>query len=174
MKRLFYSTFAILFSIFLLSCDTNDIITGGNNDNIKDNYTVDSNIASLSSELFNTSWTYIRTNHYESNGSFLHSSYGPSINRTYTFTDDIYSDNRYVLLVNGLSGSTYWYIDNYGLRCYAIGYAYDTDMSSSDIGGWVVSGGNISSGKITKHTRSELIIKVDQGSRYVEHIFKVY
>lgn len=168
MRKLFT---CIVFVLSLAACNSDDGIIGGNkpNNNTEETYTVDAHIESLSSILFGTSWRYQYRNQYYSDGSYERIS-GDDYSYTYTFTDKLYKDNKYKLLVNGeyVDGCN-WYIDNDGLSYYALPYGYANGMSAFETGGWLVSGGSVD-GEIRTLTSSELIVRKDYGSSGFEDL----
>lgn len=121
-------------------------------------YTVDAYIESKSSILFGTSWRYQHTNQYDENGNYERTS-GKDFNFTYTFTNELYHDNLYKLLVNGQDQGCSWCIDNNGLQYYALNYGYANGMSAQEVGGWSSSGGSVYDGEIRTLTSSELIVR---------------
>lgn len=157
MRKSFFAIFLTMLSVGFVSCNENDEVFS---DGDKNEYTVDTEIQILSSELFNTSWTYKYTESY-TNGklSRYNSNYGNRF--TFTFTDDINDNNEYKLLVNGVSANyLLWYIDKDGLYYHATNYGYiNANMTALEVGGWLVNGGVVMDGHIYKHTDSELIIR---------------
>lgn len=138
---------------------------------------IDPKIEALSSELFNTSWTYQYTEFYNNNnGSYSHSNYEFQNAFTYTFSDDIYGNNLYQLVVNGYSDvNCYWCIDENGLDYSATQFGFDIlGMSSSEVAAWGACGGATFDTNIYTHTASKLVLRnyYDDGIKYVQHVFK--
>ena len=139
-------------------------------------YTIDDNVKSMSSKLFNTSWTYQYSEFY--NKDIVIYSHTISIfdNKfTFTFSNEIFSNNEYKLIVNGNSDAAcWWHIDEDGVDYSATDYGYRiANMTSSDVGGWSACGGCIFDGYISTQTNSKLIIKdfYADGIKYVQHIY---
>lgn len=160
-KWLLLMSFALCFT----SCEKDE-----SNNSTEKTYTVDAYIESKSSILFGTSWRYQQTNQYDENGNYKRTS-GKDFNFTYTFTNELYRDNLYKLLVNGQDQGCSWCIDNNGLQYYALPYGYANGMPAQEVGGWLVSGGSVDDGEIRTLTSSELIVRDVEFHGYDDHIF---
>lgn len=168
--------FLLVGTALFASCDKNDDDEPDNSGNKTDNqYTVDPEIEAMSSRLFNTSWTYQSSDYYDDNGRYSDSRTEFADKFTFTFSDKLWSNNRYLLIVNGDSNSLcYWYIDDDGLSYTSSMYLYSIQLSASDVGSWIRSGGAVFGGYIYTLTNSKLIIKdyYSNGINYVQHSFK--
>lgn len=161
-KWLLLMSFALCFT----SCGKDE-----SNNSTEKTYTVDAYIESKSSILFGTSWRYQHTNQYDENGNYERTS-GKDFNFTYTFTNELYGDNLYKLLVNGQDEGCSWCIDNNGLQYYALPYGYANGINGQKAGAWLVSGGFIYKGEIRTLTSSEMIVReTDSFGGYDEHIY---
>lgn len=139
-------------------------------------YTIDDNVKSLSSQLFNTNWTYQYSEFYnKDNGRYSHTSSDYANKFTFTFSNEIFSNNEYKLIVNGNSDAAcWWHIDEDGVDYSATDYGYRfANMTAADVGGWSACGGCVFDGYISTQTNSKLILKdfYTDGIRYVQHIY---
>lgn len=139
-------------------------------------YTIDDNVKSLSSKLFNTSWTYQYSEFYnKDNGRYSHTNSDFANKFTFTFSNEIFSNNEYKLIVNGNSDAAcWWHIDEDGVDYSATDYGYRiANMTATDVGGWSACGGCIFDGYISTQTNSKLILKdfYTDGIKYVQHIY---
>lgn len=139
-------------------------------------YTIDDNVKSLSSKLFNTSWTYQYSEFYnKDNGRYSHTNSDFANKFTFTFSNEIFSNNEYKLIVNGYSDAAcWWHIDENGVDYSATDYGYRiANMTATDVGGWSTCGGCIFDGYISTQTNSKLILKdfYTDGIKYVQHIY---
>lgn len=139
-------------------------------------YTIDDNVKSLSSRLFNTSWTYQYSEFYnKENGRYSHTNSDFANKFTFTFSNEVFSNNEYKLIVNGNSDAAcWWHIDEDGVDYSATDYGYRfANMTASDVGGWSACGGCIFDGYISTQTNSKLILKdfYTDGIKYVQHIY---
>lgn len=165
--------FLLLNILFLVACGDQE----GISDNTSENqYTIDDNIKSLSSQLFNTTWTYQYSEFYnKENGRYSHSNFDFTNKFTFTFSNEIFCNNEYKLLVNGnYDAACWWHIDECGVDYSATDYGYRfTNMTSVDVGRWSANGGSIFDGYISMHTNSKLILKdfYSDGIKYVQHIY---
>lgn len=166
----------VLVGVFsLVSCsgdDSADILdnTSGNQ------YTIDDNIKSLSSKLFNTSWTYQYSEFYnKDNGRYSHTNSDYANKFTFTFSNEVFSNNEYKLIVNGNSDAAcWWHIDEDGVDYSAIDYGYRfANMTATDVGGWSACGGCILNGHISMHPNLRLILKdfYTDGIKYIQHFY---
>lgn len=139
-------------------------------------YTIDDNVKSLSSKLFNTSWTYQYSEFYnKDNGRYSHTNSDFANKFTFTFSNEIFSNNEYKLIVNGNSDAAcWWHIDEDGVDYSATDYGYRiANMTATDVGGWSACGGCIFDGYLSTQTNSKLILKdfYTDGIKYVQHIY---
>lgn len=154
----------------LASCSSDDDISSGSN------YTIDPEIEAMSSKLFNTSWTYQYSEFYnKDNGNYGYTNAKFANRFTFTFSDDVFANNTYRLIVNGntLAGC-WWCIDSNGLDYSATDYGYRfANMSAKEVGSWSACGGSIFDGKIVTLTSSKLVVKdyYSDGVQYVKHVF---
>ena len=162
-----------LFSISFVSCSIND--EDLSNDSSNNQYTIDDDIQSLSSELLNTSWTYQYSDFYNNNnGRYSHTNSEFANRFTFTFSDEILSNNMYRLIVNGNSDEVcWWLIDDSGVDYSASQYGYKIGMTASEIGAWSTCGGCIFDGDISTHTSQKLILKdyYSDGIKYIQHVY---
>ncbi|MBE6305937.1 MAG: fibronectin type III domain-containing protein [Bacteroidales bacterium] len=145
-------------------------------ENPENQQAIDDNIKSLSSKLFNTSWTYQYSEFYnKDNGRYSHTNSDYANKFTFTFSNEVFSNNEYRLIVNGNSNAAcWWHIDENGVDYSATDYGYRfANMTAADVGGWSTCGGCIFDGYITTHTNSKLILKefYSDGIKYVQHIY---
>ena len=107
MKKKYLAIFMVILCGFV-SCsdDSEDIL-----DMAPENqYTIDDNVKSLSSKLFNTSWTYQYSEFYnKDNGRYSHTNSDFANKFTFTFSNEIFSNNEYKLIVNGNSDAACWW-----------------------------------------------------------------
>lgn len=147
------------------------------NDTLQENsYTIDPEIEALSSMLFNTSWTYQYSAFYnKDNGNYRYTNTEFANKFTFTFSNEVISNNSYRLIVNGNKASAAcWCIDSNGLDYSATDYGLRfANMSTKEAGNWSALGGSIFDGKIVSLTDSELIVKdyYSDGINYVKHVF---
>ena len=173
MKKKYLAIFMVILCGFV-SCsdDSEDIL-----DMAPENqYTIDDNVKSLSSKLFNTSWTYQYSEFYnKDNGRYSHTNSDFANKFTFTFSNEIFSNNKYKLIVNGNSDAAcWWHIDEDGVDYSATDYGYRiANMTATDVGGWSACGGCIFDGYISTQTNSKLILKdfYTDGIKYVQHIY---
>ena len=142
----------------------------------ENHYKIDDNVKSLSSRLFNTSWTYQYSEFYnKENGRYSHTNCDFANKFTFTFSNEVFSNNEYKLIVNGNSDAAcWWHIDEDGVDYSATDYGYRfANMTASDVGGWSACGGCIFDGYISTQTNSKLILKdfYTDGIKYVQHIY---
>lgn len=156
-------------SVLLASCSKDDDTSSENK------FTIEPEIESMSSRLFNTSWVYQYSEFYNKyNGGYSHTSTDYANKFTFTFSNKAYNTNQYQLIVNGnTSAACWWCIDSNGLDLSSTDYCYRfSNMSASEVGGWSACGGTVFDGQITL-TNSKLIVKdyyID-GINYVKHVF---
>lgn len=173
MKKKYLAIFMVILCGFV-SCsdDSEDIL-----DMAPENqYTIDDNVKSLSSKLFNTSWTYQYSEFYnKDNGRYSHTNSDFANKFTFTFSNEIFSNNEYKLIVNGNSDAAcWWHIDEDGVDYSATDYGYRiANMTATDVGRWSACGGCIFDGYISTQTNSKLILKdfYTDGIKYVQHIY---
>lgn len=138
-------------------------------------YKIDDNVKSLSSKLINTSWTYQYSEFYDNeNGRYSHSNWDFANKFTFTFSNEIYSNNNYKLIVNGNSdASCWWHIDENGVEYCATDYGHIINMTAFDIGRWSANGGCIFEGCISTQTISKLVLRdyYSDGIKYVQHFY---
>ena len=173
MKKKWLAIFVTISCGFVACSDGSDDFL----DNTPENqYTIDDNIKYLSSELFNTSWTYQYSEFYnKDNGRYSHTDSDFANEFTFTFSNEVFSNNEYKLIVNGNSDAAcWWHIDEDGVDYSATDYGYRfANMTNSDVGAWSACGGSIFDGYISLHTSSKLILKdfYADGIKYVQHIY---
>lgn len=153
---------------------------GGNEDYLdnssENQYIVDAEIESLSSQLFNTCWSYQYSEFYNNdNGRYSHTNSDFANMFTFTFSNEILGNNRYKLFVNGNSDTeACWWIDENGVNYSATDYGYQiANMTAFEVGAWSACGGCIFDGCISTHTNSRLILKdyYSDGIKYVQHVY---
>lgn len=173
MKKKWLAIFVTISCGFVACSDGSDDIL----DNTPENqYTIDDNIKYLSSELFNTSWTYQYTEFYnEDNGRYSRTDSDFANEFTFTFSNEVLCNNEYKLIVNGNSDAfCWWHIDEDGVDYCATDYGYKSDnMTLRDVAAWSVCGGHVRDGYISLHTSSKLILKEfdPDGINYIQHIY---
>lgn len=173
MKKEYLIIFMVILCGFVSCSDGNDDVSDITPEN---QYKIDDNVKYLSSKLFNTSWTYQYSEFYNNeNGRYSHTNYDFANRFTFTFSNEIYGNNNYKLIVNGHSDAIcWWHIDENGVDYNAINYGYlIANMTSYDVGGWMACGGCIFDGYISTQTSSKLVLKdlYSDGIKYVQHIF---
>lgn len=154
-------------ALIFISCNDNNPLGNENGDDLS---MIDEEIARLSSPLFNTTWKHSRTEHYNKQGNYSHTTYSP-IDCSITFSD-IVLGNTYLLKVNGEDWHpTYWYVDRNGLTYSASLYGYDIGLDDWTVGAWSVSGGFCGDAKILKRTKTQLVLKemYSDGINYILH-----
>ncbi len=166
---LWYLTFSFILMSFS-SCDKD----GENIEDPQDEQpTVDENIASLSSKLFNTSWTYQYSNIYV-DGEFSSTNDVFKGRVTFTFSNKVKFNNYYCLYINGYNTPSYagsWSINENGLQLQTYCDYFDNifDWEGNSWTKWFVLGpGNIMDAEYTI-SGSELIIKDNDE---LVHVFK--
>lgn len=173
MKKKYLVIFMVILCGFVSCSDGSEDVLDITPEN---QYTIDDNVKSLSSKLFNTSWTYQYSEFYnKENGRYSHTNSDFANKFTFTFSNEVFSNNEYKLIVNGNSDAAcWWHIDEDGVDYSATDYGYRiANMTATDVGGWSACGGCIFDGYISTQTNSKLILKdfYTDGIKYVQHIY---
>ena len=173
MKKKWLAIIVTIFCVFVACSDAGDDILDNTSEN---QYIIDDKIQSLSSKLFNTSWTYQYSEFYNNdNGRYSHTNSDFANKFTFTFSNEVYGNNEYKLIVNGNSDAAcWWHIDEDGVDYSATDYGYRiANMTAFEVGGWSACGGCIFDGYIYTKTNSKLVLKdfYSDGINYVQHIY---
>lgn len=147
------------------------ITMGCSNDNDENTdylVSIDTNVESLSSALFGTSWQHSMTvrqgvNPIYSNGITLSFS-----NKTHNNPASANGHQTYTVGINGHYDerqASWWYIDNEGFYCHYSQLLYALGYTASEVG-TIIAGMPlfITGSQIYKHTSSELVIKCPKPS----------
>ncbi len=134
---------------------------------------VSSEIERLSSKLFGTSWQHSQSKYYTTDGRYSHMS-SSIVDCVFTFSDEIFGNDKYELKVDGTGNYAYWYINEEGLTFNASNYGYMVlKMDASTVGAWMSCGGCVFDAEIYELTSDRLVVKemYSNGVDYVLHYY---